>query len=102
MLDTSAIAADVIFKMKYPDDPLLSTQRRAEFIRTVGKDLMRFQMLRRFQVLVKASRPLRGVMRACLQYMGLPMEEGPATAATTTATETKKRGRCGMSTRRAQ
>ncbi|GFO05893.1 hypothetical protein PoB_003239800 [Plakobranchus ocellatus] len=47
ILDTSAIAAGVIFKMKYTDDPLSRSQRRAEFIRTVGKDLMRFQMLRR-------------------------------------------------------
>ncbi|GFR58724.1 PiggyBac transposable element-derived protein 4 [Elysia marginata] len=91
MLDTSAIAASVEFRMKHPGNSLSSTKRRAEFMRRVGKDLMMFQMQRRFQGLIKASRPLRDIMRACLVDMGLPIEEGPARDA-----EAKKRGRCGL------
>ncbi|KAK3773718.1 hypothetical protein RRG08_001447 [Elysia crispata] len=66
--------------------------RLHQFMRSVAKDLMRFQMQRRFQALVRAPRPLRDVMRACLQDMGLSMEERPAAA----AREAKKIGRCGL------
>ena len=47
LVDTSTVVAGVIFKVKFPNDPLSNIRRRAEFMRSVAKDLMRFQMMRR-------------------------------------------------------
>ena len=47
MLDTSILAASIIFKVKEPNDPLVNVNKRADFIRSVAKDLMKTQMMRR-------------------------------------------------------
>ena len=47
MLDTSGLAAHVLFKNKHPGDKRASMQDRAGFLRSVGKELMAENMSRR-------------------------------------------------------
>ena len=47
ILDTSGIAAHVLFSQKHPDDQMSTTHGRSQFLRAVAKDMMRFQILRR-------------------------------------------------------
>ncbi|GFN92432.1 PiggyBac transposable element-derived protein 4 [Plakobranchus ocellatus] len=96
MLDTSAIAAGVIFEMKYPDDPLSSTRTRAKFVRIVGKDLTRFQMLRRFPSLGQSFKAPERCNEGLFAGHGATCGGRTCDSTTTTATEAKKRGCCGL------
>ena len=93
MLDTSILAMGVIYKIKFPQDRLVHMDRRAELIRSVAKELMRDHMQRRCEQLTRAARPLRTLMRDCLQDMGFTVGRPGAAA---TGAESRKRGRCGL------
>ena len=96
ILDVSTIAAREIFKLKKPEDNLSKKDNRSDFIRDIALGLMRFNTLRRYERLTKASRPLRETMRLCLGDMGLTVDDGPATVATVAEPGGQKRGRCGV------
>ena len=95
MLDTSIVAASVVYKTKNPHDKLSHNDYRAEFIRAVAFDLMKEHMLRRFNGLNTASRQLRTLMSDCLRKMGLDVANTPAAAAAA-APGGRKRARCGL------
>ena len=48
ILDTSGIAAHILFAAKYPNDKRATMHTRAAFLRSVGKDLMASNMQRRY------------------------------------------------------
>ena len=97
ILDVSTIAAREIYKVKNPNEPLSKDDNRANFIREVAFGLMRFNTLRRFEQLPRASRSLRETIRLCLGDMGLTVDDGPAQITPAIRDQgAQKRGRCGI------
>lgn len=91
MLDTSTVAAQVIFKFKSPQSPFAKRDARASFIREISKDLMKNQIIRRKETLLKGSKHLRDLLDSVLEAMGVQPTNLPVAQAETSA----KRGRCG-------
>ena len=69
ILDVSTVVARVVYQIKFQGDKLSKPDSRGDFVREVAKGLMKNQMIRRNEQLVRASRPLRNVMHLCLASM---------------------------------
>ena len=94
LLDLSTIAARVVYQEKHPNEKLCQKIARGDFIREVAKSLMRDQIIRRSETLVRASHPLKKLFEKTLESLGINVRT-PQAGPSLPIVGSRKRGRCG-------